>query len=35
MYRFWSPLNSRHFYTISLAARNYLQATYPPQHMDV
>lgn len=29
VYRFWSPLNSRHFYTISEAERDYVLATYP------
>ncbi len=29
VYRFWSPLNSRHFYTVSEAEKNYVQATYP------
>ena len=28
MYRFWSPLNSRHFYTMSKAEKDYVQATY-------
>jgi hypothetical protein len=30
IYRFWSPLHSRHFYTISTAEKNAAQATYPP-----
>jgi len=29
VYRFWSPQNSRHFYTISQAEKDYVQATYP------
>ncbi len=30
VYRFWSPQNSRHFYTVSEAEKNYVIATYPP-----
>jgi subtilisin-like proprotein convertase family protein len=29
IYRFWSPLNSAHFYTISAAERDFVIATYP------
>ena len=29
LYRFWSPLNSRHFYTISAAEKDSVIATYP------
>jgi hypothetical protein len=29
MYRFWSPLHSRHFYTMSKAERDSVRATYP------
>jgi hypothetical protein len=29
VYRFWSPLNSAHFYTISESEKNYVIATYP------
>ncbi len=29
VYRFWSPRNSRHFYTISEAEKDYVEATYP------
>ncbi len=30
VYRFWSPSNTRHFYTISEAEKDYVLATYPP-----
>jgi hypothetical protein len=30
VYRFWSPANSRHFYTIDAAEREYVINTYPP-----
>ena len=29
VYRFWSPQNSRHFYTVSEAEKDYVIATYP------
>jgi hypothetical protein len=29
VYRFWSPVYSRHFFTISLAERNHIMATWP------
>ncbi len=31
VHRFWSPLNSAHFYTISEDDREYVMATYPPE----
>jgi hypothetical protein len=30
VYRFWSPDNSRHFYTISESEKEHVLATYPP-----
>lgn len=31
VFRFWSPANKHHFYTSSVAERNYIQQTYPSQ----
>jgi hypothetical protein len=30
VYRFWSPLNGAHFYSISQAEKNSIIANYPP-----
>ncbi len=31
VYRFWSPFHASHFYTIDVAEKDYVLATYPPE----